>query len=353
MAMARMPDPGTEVTGGVDTHKDFHVAAAVDQLGKVLATAAFPARRSGYRQLLDWLSSFGPVSRVGVEGTGAWGAGLCRYLTEAEVEVCEVVRPNRQHRRRYGKSDVTDAIAAARAVLSGEASGRPRGGTGPVESIRLLKIARRSAIRARTAAANQIHAVIVTSPEEIRRPLLSLPIAKIIGRVEVYRPGDPTDPAQAAKLTLQALAGRYQTLTDEIGHLDSHLQTLVEQTAPPQLLAMCGVGTQTAADLLITTGTNPNRISTETSFAALCGTSPVDASSGRHQRHRLNRGGDRQANAALYRIVIVRLRYHQPTRSYMQRRLQQGLTKPEIIRCLKRYVARDIYHTLTHPQPAT
>jgi transposase len=353
MAMARMPDPGREVTGGVDTHKDFHVAAAVDQLGKVLATAAFPARRSGYRQLLDWLSSFGPVSRVGVEGTGAWGAGLCRYLTEAEIEVREVVRPNRQHRRRYGKSDVTDAIAAARAVLSGEASGRPRGGTGPVESIRLLRIARRSAIRARTAAANQIHAVIVTSPDEIRRPLLSMPIAKIIGRVDAYRPGDPTDPAQAAQLTLQALAGRYQTLTDEIGHLDSHLQTLVEQTAPPQLLAMCGVGTQTAADLLITTGTNPNRISTETSFAALCGTSPVDASSGRHQRHRLNRGGDRQANAALYRIVIVRLRYHPPTRNYMQRRLQQGLTKPEIIRCLKRYVARDIYNILTHPQPPT
>lgn len=353
MAMARMPDPGTEVTGGVDTHKDFHVAAAVDQLGKVLATAAFPARRSGYRQLLEWLSSFGPVRRVGVEGTGAWGAGLSRYLTEAEVEVREVVRPNRQHRRRYGKSDVTDAIAAARAVLSGEASGRPRGGTGPVESIRLLRIARRSAIRARTAAANQIHAVIVTSPDEIRRPLLSLPIAKIIARVDAYRPGDPTDPAQAAQLTLQALAGRYQTLTDEIGHLDSHLQTLVEQTAPPQLLAMCGVGTQTAADLLITAGTNSHRISTETSFAALCGTSPVDASSGRHQRHRLNRGGDRQANAALYRIVIVRLRYHPPTRNYMQRRLQQGLTKPEIIRCLKRYVARDIYHTLTQPQTAT
>ena len=353
MAMTRMPDPGREVTGGVDTHKDFHVAAAVDQLGKVLATAAFPARRSGYRQLLDWLSSFGPVSRVGVEGTGAWGAGLCRYLTEAKVEVREVVRPNRQHRRRYGKSDVTDAIAAARAVLSGEASGQPRGGTGPVESIRLLKIARRSAIRARTTAANQIHAVIVTSPEEIRRPLLSLPIAKIIGRVEGYRPGDPTDPAQAAQLTLQALAGRYQTLTDEIGHLDSHLQTLVEQAAPPQLLAMCGVGTQTAADLIITAGSNPGRINTETSFAALCGTSPVDASSGRQQRHRLNRGGDRQANAALYRIVIVRLRYHQPTRTYMQRRLQEGLTKPEIIRCLKRYVARDIYNILTHPQPAT
>jgi len=353
MAMTRMPDPGREVTGGVDTHKDFHVAAAVDQLGKVLATAAFPARRSGYRQLLDWLSSFGPVSRVGVEGTGAWGAGLCRYLTEAEVEVREVVRPNRQHRRRYGKSDATDAIAAARAVLSGEASGQPRGGTGTVESIRLLKIARRSAIRARTVTANQIHAVIVTAPEQIRSSLHGMSIGKIIKRVLGFRPGDLTDPAQAAKITLKTLAGRYQSLTDEIETLDTHLDHLVAQTAPPQLLAMCGVGTQTAADLLITTGTNPSRIGSEKSFAALCGTSPVDASSGRHQRHRLNRGGDRQANAALYRIVIVRLRYHPPTRRYMQRRLQQGLTKPEIIRCLKRYVARDIYHTLTHPQPAT
>ena len=256
------------------------------------------------------------------------------------------------HRRRYGKTDTADAVAAARAVLSGEATGRPRGGTGTVESMRLLKTARRSAIRARTVAVNQIHAVIVTAPDQLRQTLQGLTIRKITERVSGYRPGDPTDPAQAAKITLKALAGRYQSLTDEIRGLDCHLERLVEQTAPPQLLAMCGIGTQTAADLLITAGTNPDRISNQKSFAALCGTSPVDASSGRHQRHRLNRGGDRQANAALYRIVIVRLRYHQPTRQYMQRRLQEGLTKTEIIRCLKRYVAKDIFNTLTHPQPA-
>lgn len=351
--MARMSDLGREVIGGVDTHKDLHVAAAVDQLGRVLATATFPARRSGYRRLLEWLSSFGAVSRVGVEGTGAWGAGLCRFLTEAGIEPVEVIRPNRQHRRRYGKTDATDAIAAARAVLSGEASGKPRGGIGEVESIRLLRIARRSAIRARTVAANQIHAVIVTAPEEIRSSLRGLSIGKIVERVGGYRPGDPNHPAQAAKITLKALAGRYRSLTQEIDSLDYHLKALVAQTAPPQMLAMCGVGTQTAADLLITSGSNPARIGNEQSFAALCGTSPVDASSGRQQRHRLNRGGDRQANAALYRIVIVRLRYHQPTRHYMERRLKEGLTKPEIIRCLKRYVARDIWRLLHHPQSPT
>jgi len=345
-----MPDSVIDVVGGVDTHRDFHVAAAMDGVGKVLGTAEFAATRQGYRDLLVWLGGWGTVRRVGVEGTGSWGAGLSRFLTAAGIEVTEVIRPNRQTRRRYGKSDTTDAIAAGRAVLSGEASGRPRGGVGPVESIRLLKIARRSAIKQRTSVANQIHAVITTAPDELRHTLRGATTTTIVARVTRYRPGDPTDPLQAAKLTLKALGSRYQYLTTEITDLDTHLTPLVEDTAPATLLQMCGVGTQTAADLLLTAGSNPHRITSEASFAGLCGVSPVDASSGTQQRHRLNRGGDRQANAALYRIVIVRLRYHQPTRAYMTRRLAQGRTKPEIIRCLKRYLARDIWTILTHQQ---
>jgi len=348
-----MTDSGRKVTGGVDTHRDVHVAAALDQLGRLVATASFPTSRAGYRDLLSWLESFGPVISVGVEGTGAWGAGLTRFLTDAGVEVLEVGRPNRQRRRRYGKSDTTDAIGAARAVQSGEASGKPRGGQGPIESLRLLRIARRSAMGQRTAIANQIHSILITAPDQIRQELAGLSIPKIVSHTVAWRPGDPTSPTQATKITLKALAGRYQYLTREIVGLDTHITPLVNTTAPTEFLAMCGVGPQTASALLITAGTNPQRIASEQSFAALCGSSPVDASSGRQARHRLNRGGDRQANAALYRIVIVRLKYHQPTRDYMTRRLAEGKTRKEIIRCLKRYVATQVWKHLTQPaQPA-
>jgi transposase len=350
--MSSMPDPMIEVVGGVDTHREFHVAAALDQLGRVLGTGSFPATRAGYRELLGWLGRYGSVTRVGVEGTGAWGAGLTRFLSDHRVEVVEVIRPNRQHRRRYGKSDTTDAVAAARAVLSGEANGAPRGGTGPVESLRFLKVARRSAMKHRTAVANQIHAVIVTAPTELRATLNGLALTAVVDRAVRYRPRDPSCPHDAAKLALNKLASRYRYLTNEISDLDIHIEQLVSDTAPEGLLDLCGIGPQTAADLLITAGSHPDRIRSEQAFAALCGTSPVDASSGRNQHHRLNRGGDRQANAALYRIVIVRLRYRQPTRDYMQRRLKQGLQKRQIIRCIKRYVAREIWKYLTTtPQP--
>lgn len=347
-----MPDSGREVIGGVDTHTDFHVAAAIDGRGKLLGTASFPADRIGYRQLWGWLGGFGEVWRVGIEGTGAYGAGLSRFLAAAGVEAVEVTRPNRQQRRRHGKTDTGDAIAAARAVLSGEADGKPRGGSGVVESIRQLKLVRDSAIRSRTAAYNQLHALLVTAPDQLRAQLRELKVGKVVELAANFRPGDLTDPTQATRLALKSLARRCQTLTAEIAALDSQLETLVAQTAPPALLEMCGVGTQTAAQLLVTAGSNPTRIGSESSFAALCGSSPVDASSGRHQRHRLNRGGDRQANAALYRIAIVRLKYHQPTRLYMERRLKEGLTKPEVIRCLKRYLARDIQRILA-AQPTT
>ena len=347
--MATMPDPTGYVTGGVDTHRDSHTAAALNHLGAVLGTATFPVTGAGYRQLLSWLGSFGPVNAVGVEGTGSWGAGLSRHLRTVGVEVWEVIRPNRQHRRRYGKSDPADAVAAARSVLNGEADGLPRGGTGPIEGIRLLKVARNSAVKQRTQAANQIRSVIATAPaslraslEDIKHSLRSPEPPSDTG------PANPTDPYQAAKLTLKVLSARdgsgsVKRSQDSILHLD----TLVQTVAPPALLDEPGIGTQTAADLLITVGDNPDRVRSEASFAALCGTSPVDASSGLQQRHRLNRGGDRQANATLHRIIIVRLRYHQPTRQYMARRLAQGKTKKEIIRCLKRALARQVYNHLT------
>ncbi len=347
--MTSMPDSVIDVVGGVDTHADTHVAAAVDRLGRVLGTGAFATTRSGYLELIAWLESFGRVTTVGIEGTGAWGKGLTRVVQDTGIDVVEVIRPNRQTRRRYGKSDMVDAIAAARAVLNGEATATPRDTDGTIEALRLLRIARRSAITTRTRTANQLHAVITTAPDPIKTQLNGLTMTRIARIATNYRPGtNLTNTTHATKYTLKTLAQRWRTLTNEINHLNTQLDTLVAHAAPPGLLDICGVNTHTATDLLIAAGTNPQRITSDQSFAALCGVSPVDASSGHHIRHRLNRGGDRQANAALYRIVIVQLRYHQPARDYMTRRLQQGRTKPEIIRCLKRYVARTIW---THLNP--
>jgi transposase len=343
--MTTMTDPTRTVTGGVDTHKDTHVAAALDGFGRVLGTESFPATTPGYRQLLRWLEHFGDLQTVGVEGTGAWGAGLARFLTAAEVEVVEVQRPNRQHRRRHGKSDPADAIGAARAVLSGEAVGAPKTATGQLEAIRLLQVARRSAVKARSQAANQIHGVITTAPDELRHTLIGLDTRGLVERCARFRPGRVDEPMGAAKHTLMVLARRWQALAVEIAELDTHLAELTASCAPT-LVELNGVGTQTASALLTATGDNPDRLSSEGSFAALCGATPLDASSGRQQRHRLNRGGDRQANAALYIIVISRLRWDSTTQAYMARRLAEGKTRKEVIRCLKRYVARQVHRAI-------
>jgi transposase len=343
--MSTMTDPTTQITGGVDTHKDTHVAAALDGFGRVLGTESFPATTVGYRRLLAWLRRFGDLERVGVEGTGAWGAGLARFLTAAEVEVVEVQRPNRQHRRRHGKSDPVDAIGAARAVLSGEALGSPKTASGKVESIRLLQVARRSAMKARSQAANQIHSVITTAPEPLRRSLTGLDTPRLVEHCAKFRRSAIDDPTGAAKHTLMVLARRWQALEAEIDELDVHLERLTTECAPT-LVALNGVGTQTASALLCATGDNAHRLRSEASFAALCGASPLDASSGRQRRHRLNRGGDRHANAALYIIVISRLRWHPATQAYMARRLAEGKTRKEVIRCLKRYVARQVHRAI-------
>lgn len=349
--MSTLPHQAGHVIAGVDTHRDSHTAAAVDDRGRVLGTANFDATTDGYHRLVAWLETFGPVETVGVEGTGSWGAGLSRHLSAVGFEVREVTRLNRQHRRRHGKTDITDAIGAAKAVLSGDATASPRGGKGPTESLRLLRIARNGAIKARTAVANQIHSVVTTAPSHLRETLTGLSVSRIATIAVAYRPTDPTNPLHAAKIALKTLATRWTNLTQEIDVLDHHLTHVVAHAAPPQLLQETGIGPLIATDLLITAGANPDRLTNEGSFASLCGSSPIDASSGRQQRHRLNRGGDRQANAALHRAVIVRLKYHQPTRDYMTRRLTEGKTKPEIIRCLKRYLARRIHHILTTPPP--
>lgn len=345
--MTTIADQGSLVTVGVDTHGDVHVAAVLDAQGRLLATESFPSTAAGHRRLERWACSHGRIDAFGIEGTGAWGAGVARYLGGQGYRVVEVDRPDRSTRRRRGKSDTIDAEAAARAVQAGRATGTPKTRNGLVESIRALRVARRSAIKARSQAAHQLHSLVSTAPDALRDDLRQLKLAALIQRCTGFRPGDRRDPLQATKTALRSLARRYQQLTDEIADLDRDLTALVTEAAPT-LVALNGVGTDTAGQLLVTAGDNPDRLHSEAAFAHLCGVSPIPASSGRTDRHRLNRGGDRHANAALYRIVLCRLRWDPRTRDYMERRTKQGLSKPEIIRCLKRYIAREIYLELTH-----
>ena len=262
-----MSEGQVDVYGGVDTHRDVHVAAVVDSTGRVLGTAPFRANKAGYEQLGDWPQSHGRVVRIGVEGTGSYGAGLARHLTSIGVEVMEVNRPNRQLRRRFGKTDTTDAQAAARAVLSGQATAVPKSGNGPVESIRMLTVARRSATKARTQAINQLHALVITAPHQVRHQLGGLSPKARVKTCAGFRPGTANTTIRYAKQALRSLACRYQTLTAEIKELTTEINHLCAQ-ANPALLATAGVGADTAAALLVAAGDNPDRMQSEASFAA-------------------------------------------------------------------------------------
>lgn len=344
--MTSMTDQTPEVTGGVDTHGETHHAAVIDRLGRHLADREFPATGTGYRQLVSWLRSFGVVTAVGVEGTGAYGAELARTARRAGLTVIEVDRPDRKTRRMKGKSDPIDAYAAAMAVASGRATGTPKTRDGVVEAVRTLRVVRRSAVKSRTQAVNQARQLLVTSPEGLRAQLRGLTAAALATACARLRPGtDLADPAQAAKAALRRLGRRVLALTEEIDGLEAELTTLTTQAAP-ELLALKGVGSDVAGQLLATAGDNPDRLHSEAAFAHLCGAAPIPASSGRRDRHRLNRGGDRAANHALHTIVLCRLRWDERTRAYMERRTQQGLSKKDIMRCLKRHVAREVYRVL-------
>lgn len=356
MATNRMAhDDGLRVTVGVDTHKDFHVAQAKDHLGRRLGEQVVPTTPAGYRQLLVWARGLGEVEAFGLEGTGSYGAALARYLRRESQLVLEVIRPNRQARRRNGKSDPADADAAASAVLSGDAAGAPKAGDATVEMIRVLRVARSTAIKARTQASNAMKALVVTAPEELRESLRDLSTIKLVRTCARLRPGELTGPAVATKVALRGLAVRHEALEAEVNLLDDQIAPLIAKAAP-RLIALFGVGPDSAGALLVAAGDNPERLRSEAAFSMLCGSSPVEASSGKVTRHRLNRGGDRQANAALHRIVVSRLRSSEATKEYMARRIAEGKSKKEVIRCLKRYVAREVYAALTvassHAAPA-
>ena len=341
------------VAGGVDTHADTHTAAAVDTAGRMLGHRQFPTTAAGYRQLPAWLHAFGTPVVVGVEGTGVYGAGLARHLNAEGVAMVEVDRPDRKTRRFAGKSDPLDAEAAARAALAGVRTGSPKDRSGAVEALRNLRVARSSAVVQRADCQRQIKSLIVTTVEPLRAQLRDLKNSRLITTCAGLRP-DPArigDPQQAAKTALRSLARRHAALTEEIEELDKLIDPLVT-AINPELMARNGVGADVAGQLLVTAGQNAERLHSEPAFAMLCGAAPIPASSGKTHRHRLNRGGDRQANAALYRVVLCRMRWDPRTRAYVERRTKEGLSKKDIIRCLKRMIARELYYVLRPTQPA-
>lgn len=331
-----------EVILGVDTHLDRHVGAVIGITGKLLGTLSVSTNTSGYFQLLAWAKSLGDLRRAGVEGTGTYGAGLAHVLRDHEIEVLEVNRPDRAVRRSRGKSDPTDAENAARAVLSGKATAVPKHQSGVAEAMRAISVARRSAVKAKTQAINQLRALLVSAPQDVRERLLKTKTVECITNCARLRSLGDTPMLKTMTVTLRLLAKRWLGLAEELKKLDAMLDCLTRQYAG-RLRNQFGVGPQTAAVLIAVAGDNPERLKSEAALAALCGTSPLQASSGKTARHRLNRGGDRSANNALWTIAMVRMRSDPRTRTYVDRRTKEGMSNKEIHRCLKRYIVRELY----------
>jgi transposase len=347
-----MTDEPFNVIAGIDTHADTHHVAIITEYGRPLVDKEFLAVGSGYRKIFDFITQFGPVIGVGVEGTGSYGAELSRVLTRDGLKVLEVNRPNRQVRRLKGKSDSLDAYQAAEAVIAERGVSTPKARDGAVESLRLLRAERSSAMRARTAVINQIKSLLVTGPEAIRIKYRGMTNHALIESLERSRPvRNPADPQSATATVLKRLATRYRHLDQELDLVEAELDEVVAFQAP-LLRDLHGVGTDVASQLLVTVGDNPERISNQAKFAALVGVAPIPASSGKTTRHRLNRGGDRAANKAIHHVALVRMSSDPRTKAYVARRTEEGKSPKEIIRCLKRYVAREIYAQIFHPTPA-
>lgn len=331
--------------GGVDSHKDTIHVAVISAVGRPVADREFATTAAGYRRAVAWLIEHGPLTAVGVEGTSSYGVGITAALTASGIPVVEVNRTRPAERRRQGKSDPLDAYRAARSVLSGEASTDPKRAS--VEPLRALTVARRSAVKAQQAAWRQIGSLLVNAPAQLRDRYRDLPEAKAVAVLSQARPGQYPDPDLAdTMLALRSLARRHRALTAEISLLQERIRARAT-TANPGLMSVKGVGAVVGAQLLITAGDNPDRLRSSASFAALCGTAPIPASSGRTTKHRLCRGGDRQANNALYHIVNVRMACDPVTRAYRDAHIARGWTNRQVYRALKRAVAREIYRALS------
>lgn len=342
-----MTDSNRKIILGVDTHKDFHHAAVISALGEPVADRRFDATPDGYAELIGWATGHGIVLRAGVEGTGSYGAGLTARLRRLRIEVIEVIAPDKQERRLRGKTDRIDAYSAARAVLSMRASTVPKTRDGEVEAVRVLRTTRRALIAQRTKTINQLQGFLVSAPEQLRQKLSGLAGRKLATACSRLRDLATDDVVTGAtKDALRSLGRRYLDLSVEADRFEKRIQTILTGYAP-ELLAVHGVGPDVAAALLAVAGENPDRLTSEAALAHLAGTAPIPASSGKTNRHRLNRGGNRQGNAAFHRIVLVRMKTHPETRAYVQKSLARGKTKRDTMRLLKRYLAREIFPILT------
>ena len=347
------------VFAGIDTHADTHHLALIDAYGHPISDQAFPTTTDGYLDLEALLAEHPGLAGIGIEGTSSYGSAITHLLHAAGHRIVEVNRPDRDQRRRHGKSDPTDAINAAHAIRTGRATTPPKLNTGNVETLRLLMLTRNSANKSRTQAINEIRAIIRTGPAALADHLKGRTLHDLITTCTRYRPDQTPDPTQAAtKAALQTLARRWTYLNTEANNAEQQLNTLLTAIAP-ELLALSCVGPISAAQFLITAGSNPDRLHSEAAFAHLIGVAPIPASSGKTRRHRLHRGGDRQANHAAWRVVFNRTQHHAPTQAYIKRRRTEQLTDRDIRRCLKRYLVREIFPILTTiinrentPQPA-
>ncbi|EIE7938484.1 IS110 family transposase [Salmonella enterica] len=319
---------GIAVVGGVDTHKDLHVAAVVDQNNKVPGTRSFSTTRQSYRKMLAWMTSFGALKRIGVEYTGTDGSGLLRYFQNAGLEVPEVTAPDRMARRKRGKSDTIDAECAAHAAFSGIRTVTPETRDGMIESLRVLKTCRKTARSARRVALQIIHPNIISAPDELREQLRIMTRMQRIRMLGSWVPdaSEYRNVTSVYRITLKSLARRYLELHDEIADLDVMIATLVDELVP-ELITHNTIGYENASQLLITAGDNPQRLRSESDFAALCGVSPVPVSSGKTNRYR----GDRAAKSVLHIIAIGHLRTDDKTKAYVARRVAEGHTKMKAI----------------------
>jgi len=334
------------VIAGVDTHADSHHAAVIDIHGRHLADRAFPSTTAGYQDLLGWVAGHGVIDTIGVELTGSYGAALTRHLTAAGVTVREVNTTDKATRARRGKTDREDAYAAAEKTLAGMATAIPKDTTGNSEAIRVLTLTRDSAVASRTRTWNQLRAILVTAPAELRDQLRHLTPAKLRTAITALTIPDEADVVARTTITaLQRLTARIGVLDAEIRAADTDLTTLVTTTAPT-LASRPGIGTHTAARLLICVADNGSRIHSDAALAKIMGACPIPASSGKTTRMRLNRGGDRKANSALHMIAVGRLRYDPATRAYRDKAHARGHSTREAIRSLKRAIARETYNAL-------
>jgi transposase len=337
----------TDYVIGVDTHRDRHSAAILAANGGLVDETSAGANQAGYTTLLGWAHRRAATRRVwAIEGTGSYGAGLTAFLDQHGERVIEIGRRVRRSGPSRAKSDPLDAIEAAR-----EALGQPRHATpraaGEREALRVLVNTREGAVLARTAAVNQLRALIVAAPEPLRGSLRSLSFAELVTRCARMRPSARDATTRASALALRSTARRIATLSTEARQLTREITQIVDSIAPA-LLDEPGVGPISAARILIA-WSHRGRFHSEAAFAMLAGASPIPASSGQTVRHRLNRGGDRQLNRALHTIALSRRRSHRPTRAYIDRRIREGKTPRDINRCLKRYLARHLYRLLERP----